>query len=79
MGNIIHGVNYDVVKNTVVEQQYTVYPSNSSLRIRFFSVFLTSSFNSVPVEERSLHVSGLADKSPHFRNCARRQKATTSS
>ena len=45
-----------------VEQQYTVYTSNSSLRllIRFFSVSLTSSFHSVPVEERSLQVSSLA-------------------
>ena len=72
MGNIIHGVNYDAVKNTVVEQQYTVYTSNS---VWFFSVFLT---HSVPVEERSLQVSGLAEKSPRFRNCVRRQKATTS-
>ena len=61
MGNIIHGVNYDAVKNTAVEQQYTLYTCNSSLRlfIRLFSVFLTSSFHSVPVEERSLQVSGL--------------------
>ena len=35
MGIIIHGVNYDAVKNTVVEQQYTVYTSNS---VWFFSV-----------------------------------------
>ena len=65
-------IHENFVNNTVVEPQYTVYTRNS---IWFFSVFLT---HSVPVEEWSLQVSGLAEKSPRFRNCARQQKAMPS-
>ena len=51
MGSCIHEVNYDTVKNTVAV--YRVY------KTFIFCVFSTS-FHSVPVEELSLQVSGLA-------------------